>query len=759
MKRITSAILLALATMTNSLHADSFVIEDIDVQGLERVTLGATLAQLPLEIGGAFDESQAASVIRSLFQSGLFDDVSLYRQQNTLIIRVQERPSIADIQIEGNKQITTEQLEEALKGAGIAKGRVFKRSVLERLRQELHQQYLASGKYNVEVEAAAEELSRNRVDISIVIKEGNAAKIRQVSIVGNEYFDTQTLLDSMESGVPGPMALFSSRDNYAKPKLSTDIEQIRSRYLDNGFVNFEMESTQVSISPNKQDIFITLNMHEGEQFTLKDIDLLGDFPVEKAELRDLIELEQGDIFSRTKIKQATDRILDVLGEEGYAFANVNPIPELDQENKTVDLTFTVEPGNRVYVRRINFLGNYKTLDEVFRREMRQMEGALYGRSLVERSRVRLQRLRFVENVNIKTNRVPGKPDQVDLDVSISERMAGSFMIGAGYSQSQGVLFNMNLTQDNFMGQGDRVSLTFNNSKVNTVYDLSYTEPYYTLDGISRTWSVFYRETDAEEAAVSAYATDRRGGRMSFGIPLTENNRLRVGQSIEHVRLKLGEDPATEVTDFIDDYGNEYDLFPLTIGFTHDTRDRTIFASEGNLQRINAEYTLPGSDLEYYKVKFVSKNYFGVTDNTSLVVRTDVASGEGLNETESLPFFEKYYAGGVRTVRGYDVNSLGPKDSSGDPLGGDFRFLAGVDFLFPFPGSEQASSSRLSLFYDVGYVYSDIEAFDEGALRSSYGLGLVWLSPVGPLTFSYANPINNEPDDELQAFQFTIGGNF
>lgn len=743
----------------SSAWGDVFEVRDIEVEGLQRISAGTVFTYLPVKVGERFDEAQSAEVIRALYRTGFFDDVELRRRGDVLVVKVTERPAIADISFEGNKDIPTEQLTEVLKQVGIAKGRVFNRSVLERLERELRQQYFARGKYNVKIETTIDRLPRNRVDVAIKISEGRIAKIREVSIVGNEDYDEEDLLDELDSGVPGPLALFSSRDEYSKPKLAGDLEKLRSIYLDNGYINFNIDSTQVAITPDKKDIYITIDIDEGEQYTIKDVRLAGNLVVPEEELRGLITFGPGEIFSRSKITDTTTKITERLGDEGYAFANVNPVPEVDEDKREVTLTLFVDPGQRVYVRRINFIGNYKTRDEVFRREMRQMEGGWYSTSKINRSKVRLQRLPYVESVNIQTKRVPGSEDQVDLDVSITERLAGSFVIGAGYSQGQGFLFNMSLSQDNFFGTGKQVSLTFNNSQVTQIYSLSYTNPYYTLDGVSRGFTLFYRKTDTDQADVSRYTTDRFGGSINYGIPLTEYDSLRIGGGYDQTTVKLGSDAADELVDFLDTYGDTYNTYNLSGSFTHDTRDRTIFATRGNLQRIGAEIAAPGSDLEYWKLNYRIKQHIPFSETVSLALEADVAYGDGYGDTPDLPFFEKYYAGGIRSVRGYQANSLGPRDSLDDPLGGSFRTLASAELVFPMLGLEDVSSFRLGLFADAGNVFARYEDFETGELRTSVGIAAYWLSPVGPLTFSIAQALNDKPDDELEFFQFSLGTGF
>ena len=754
---ILAAALLWLALGTA--WAESFVVSDIEVEGLQRISAGTVFTYLPVKVGQTFDENEGPKVVRALYATGFFEDVQLRRRGDVLIVVVTERPSIAEITFEGNDDVPSDQLEEVLKQVGIAKGRVFNRSVLDRLQRELEQQYFARGKYNVKIDTTVDKLPRNRVDIAIKISEGQVAKIREVTIVGSGDYSEEDLLDKLDSGVPGPLAIASSRDEYSKQKLAGDLERLRSVYLDTGYVHFNIDSTQVAITPDKKDIFVTINIDEGEQYNISEVKLAGNLVLPEEEIQQLITVRAGDIFSRKKVTDTTTAITRRLGDEGYAFANVNAIPEIDEQNREIGLTLFVDPGQRVYVRRINFIGNYKTRDEVFRREMRQMESSWYSTSDIDRSKTRIQRLVYVESVNVETKRVPGADDQVDLDVTVVERLAGSFVIGAGYSQGQGVLFNMSLSQDNFMGTGKRVSVAVNNSQVNQIYSLSYTNPYYTVDGVSRGFTVFYRKTNTDKADVTRYNTNRYGANINYGIPLSEYDTGRLTFGYDKTKMIIGDSAATELHDFVDLYGDRYNTFSVEGGLTHDTRDRVIFPTSGNLQRLSLETSVPGSDLEYWRSTYSNKQHFRLYETGTLSLEGEVSYGEGYGSTYDLPFFEKYYAGGIRSLRGYKTNSLGPLDSNGDPYGGNFRVLGGAEFTFLPPGMEDVSSFRMSLFLDAGNVYADYQAFDANDIRTSAGVSAAWLSPVGPLTFSLAKALNDKPGDKLEVFQFSLGAGF
>ncbi|WP_018231127.1 outer membrane protein assembly factor BamA [Thioalkalivibrio thiocyanodenitrificans] len=759
MLKLLGRVLLLTLWFAASAQASTFAIEDIEVEGLERIAPGTVFTNLPVQVGDVFDDARSAEVVRALFRTGFFSDVTLRRRDNVLVVVVEERPAINEINISGNRDIKDDELMDALRQVGMVRGRVFNRTVLERMENELRQQYFARGKYNVRVEVEVEELPRNRVDVNIDIAEGQVAKIRRINLVGNETFRDRDILRRFDSGIPRWYAFFSRRDHYSRQKLAGDLETLRSKYLDDGFVNFSIDSTQVTLTPDRKDIYITVNVDEGDQYTLSDVRLGGNLIVDEQELMELVDVSPGDVFSRARITEAAERITQRLGDEGYAFANVNPIPEMDDENQEVSLTLFVDPGQRVYVRRINFTGNARSKDEVFRREMRQMEGAWYNASNVDRSRVRLQRLSYVENVNVETRRVPGQEDQVDLDISVRERLSGSFTVGVGYAQTEGVLFNLGLSQENFFGTGNRLDLAFNNSSVHTIYSVSYVNPYYTMDGISRGFSLFYRETDASQADITRYATNRFGGTVSYGIPLTEYDTFRVTPGYEHVEVLTTELSPVEVTDFLDRNGNNFNLYSLETSFTHDTRDRTVFATEGNLQRVGLKATLPGSDLEFYKADYRMQWFKPLRENLTFGLSAEVGYAESYGDNE-VPFFEHYFAGGARSVRGYRDFSLGPRDSTNnDPFGGTFRAVGSTELLFPPPFLEDMANIRMSLFFDAGQVYESYEDFDAGEIRTSVGVGMTWLSPVGALTFSLAQALNEGPDDEKQVFQFSIGAAF
>jgi outer membrane protein insertion porin family len=755
-------------------HADTFVVSEIKIEGLKRIPDGTLLNYMPIVVGDPIDDNQVTYAISELYKTGFFADVQFFRDGDVLLVRVKERPSIADVEFTGNSDIDDDALKDALLNIGVTRGQIYNRSLLEKLTLELERVYFSQGKYGVKIKTEVTDLDQNRVDIDITISEGQVALIKHINIVGNEAYDDETLLDELESGVPSSWALFSSADEYSKPKLNGDLEKIRSYYLDRGYIRFTIESTQVSITPDKQDIYITVNVSEGDRYKISSSKLTGELVVNRQTMESQIFTQQGMYFSRSLMTSSKKRLEDQMGRIGYAFSEVKVTPDIDDESKEVALTYFAIPGEKVYVRRIDIFGNDSTQDQVFRREMRLMEGSILASDLLERSKIRIQRLPYVETVSLDTVPVPGSSTQVDLKVKVEEKLAGSFNIGAGFSQTQGLIFNVGLTQENLFGTGKRLALNVNTDRANTIYSGSYTNPYYTIDGISRTVSVSFRDRDATEELINNFQTNSGDLNISYGIPLSEFNTLSLGYGFSHIKIIPSTiNPSVDVTLFLAENDGEtrFNSFTLNTSFSHDTRNRTVFANEGTQQTIGMNMTVPGSDLEYYKISYITNTYIGVTSATTLLLRSNLAYGDGYGKTRALPFFERYFAGGIRTVRGYESNSLGPRDPvSGFAVGGNLRVTGGADYIFPIPFVEKPPSSlRLSLFLDIGNVYLnnfhtyDAEPGDNGfqfdQLRSSYGASLVWISPIGPLRFSYAETINDVPGDDLRAFQFSIGSFF
>ena len=746
--------------------AETFKISGIEINGLERIDKGTVLSYLPVETGGRFDTAESSRILHALYKTGFFAKIDLQRDKNTIVLNLKERPAITEVNFKGNDDVDDEQLQEALDKIGIKPGRVYHRSLIEILEQNLQQVYFSHGKYGVKIETTIEELEDNRVNIDIKISEGLAALIKQINIVGNTVYKDEVLLEIFTLEQPETViGIDFDGDQYSRPVLTGDQEKLKSYYQDRGYINFKISSTQVSISPDKKDIYITINVDEGEQFRVEKVDLTGDFVFTEEEIRSKISLKPGDVFSNGAMIGSKTAISKMLGDEGYAFARVNVVPEQNKEEKTVKLTYVVQPGKKAYIRRINFTGNSKSTDRVLRQEMRLMEGAPLNTTALNRSKVRLQRLRFVEKVELKTVPVAGTDDQVDIDIKAVERLSGSFNISAGYSQVEGVVFGTSLTQDNLFGTGQRLNLSINTSDANTVYSVTHTDPYHTVDGISRSFEVNYRKRDASEELISNYLIDTAQVKVRYGIPISEYDRFSLGFGVETVDITLAEtDVAQEFIDFVDDQGDEFENITLQSSFTHDTRNRTVFADKGLIHSTSLDMTIPGGDLSFYKISHSSKFFFNIGGQHALMLRGRIRLGDGYGDTDGLPFFERFFAGGLRSVRGFETNSLGPFDDASDnPVGGDLSLVGGVEWIFPVPFMEVPPASvRMSLFYDAGNVFDRDEtdiahAFFE--LKDSIGISYVWLAPIGPLRFSWARALAPDSTDETEKFQFSIGSFF
>jgi outer membrane protein insertion porin family len=739
---------------------ESFVVRDIRLQGLSRITPGTVFNYLPVKVGDSFDEGKSTDAVKALFKTGLFDDVKLERDGDVLVVQVKERRAIARITLSGNTDIKTEDLLKGLKENGFAEGEVYDKSKLDRVALELQRQYFSQGKYGVRIDTKVTDLDNNRVAIAIDISEGRVARIKQINVVGNKVFDSKQLLKQFKLSTPTTFSFFTRADQYSKQKLAADLESLRSFYLDRGYINFNVDSTQVSITPDKNDVYVTVNISEGEQFTLSDVKLAGELIVPQADLFKVIHTRKGMIFSRKDATDSTKGITDRLGEDGYAFANVNAVPDVNIEKKTVTLTYFIDPGKRVYVRRINFFGNSKTRDEVLRREMRQLEGGYISTAKVNRSKVRLQRLDYFSEVNVETPAVPGTTDQVDVNFTVVEKPSGNLLLGLGFSQSQGVIFNTSVTQDNFLGSGKRIDFAFNNSNVNRAYRLGYLDPYWTVDGVSQGYNIGYQETNSSNGNVTQYNSAVFDVGTEFGIPLTEYNNINFGLSYEKTQLSnISSFASPQVLRFIKQEGNKFSDIKLTSSFSYDTRNKAFLPDRGTLHRISGELATPGGDLEYYKLFYDARWFYPLADQYTLALHGRFGYGDSYGNTPEFPFFENFYAGGPRTVRGYEDNTLGPKDLNNRALGGNVEVVGNVEVILPVPYLSDIESLRISGFMDTGDVYGIHQSVDLGQLRYSAGVAGLWLSPFGVLTISIAQPFNDQTHDRTQAFQFTFGTSF
>ena len=749
--------LIPLLYATSAAAMVPFVVKDIRVEGIQRTEAGTVFSYLPVKVGDTLNDEQAATALRALFATGFFKDVRLEVEQGVLVVIVRERPSIASIEINGVKDFPKDQMRDNLKYVGLAEGRIFDKGALEKAENELKRQYVARGKYGVLVKTSVTELERNRVAVSFDVVEGDVSKIRQINIVGNKDFSESELLDLMKLTTPTMWTWMTSNDQYSKQKLAADLEVIRSFYLDGGYMEFAVDSTQVSISPDKKDIFITLNITEGAKYTVSDIKLVGPEKIlPHDEMRALIDIKVGDVFSRKQLTESQKKIADRLGDDGYAFANVNAIPELDKEKHLVAFTFAADPGQRVYVRRINIVGNTKTQDEVIRREFRQTEGAWFATKKIQKSKQRVDKLDYFSEVNLETPAVQGTKDQVDLNVSVKEKPTGSFNVGAGISSGEGVVLTAGITQNNLFGTGKILSTQINSSKINQVYSVSYTNPYYTDDGVSRGFDVYKRSLDATTTSISPYLSDTLGAGVRYGIPIAEDERISYGLSVERTALTVFPTSSATLLSYVDTFGDTNNNLMGTVGWTRDSRDSAIYTTEGVVQRAIMEVGLPVSPQRYYKLTYQQQWFYPVSKTFTLMLNGEAGTAAGY-DGQPLPFFKNFYAGGVGSVRGYDPSSLGPRDINNSSMGGDQRLVTNAELLFPMPGYDKERSVRLSAFIDGGVIYGQpTQVPASTGPRFSTGLALTWISPVGPLKLSYARPINEQPEDKLQRFQFTLG---
>lgn len=745
--------LIAVFGEANALEA--FVVKDIRVEGLQRTEAGTIFSYLPVKVGETLNDEKAAAAIRALYATGFFRDVTLEAENGVLIVTVVERPSIAQVDFVGVKEFEPEQLRAGLKQVGLADGRIFDRSLLERAEQELKRQYVSRGKYAATVTTTVTPLERNRVALNFNVVEGEVAKIRQISIIGAKAYRERELLDQMVLRTPGMMTWFSKHDQYSRQKLQADLESLRSFYLNRGFIEFNIDSTQVSITPDKKDVYITVSITEGARFTVADVRLAGEMLVPAEELRKLITLKPGDVFSREVLTESTKAISDRLGNDGYAFANVNAAPEVDRDKRQVAFTFFVDPGRRVYVRRINITGNNRTRDEVIRREMRQIEGGWYSADRVNMSRSRIDRLGYFTDIAVETPSVTGTTDQVDVNINVTEKPTGNLLIGAGFSSSEGLILSGGLTQSNAFGSGNHLGLQLNTSKVNTVYSLSVTEPYYTVDGVSRGFDLYRRDVDPTEINSARYQSSTIGGQLRFAVPISELDTIHYGLGAERTRLTTFSDSPQRFIDFTNVFGERNTALLGTVGWARDNRDSQIYPTKGRFQRANVEVGLPGGTLRYYKTSYQHQWYYPISRYYTLMLNGEAGIGGGFGD-KPMPFFKNYYAGGVSSVRGFDSNSLGPKDANGNPLGGTRRVIGNAEFLFPFPGLTNDRSVRLSAFVDTGMI---ADKFASDAMRYSAGLAVLWVSPLGPLKISAAQPLNEKEGDRVQRLQFTFGTAF
>ncbi len=869
--------------MAQHLYAAAFTISDIRVEGLQRVSPSPVFAAIPVEAGDPADEETIRMVIRDLFATGFFDEINVFRDGAILIIRVKERPTISEIAIEGNKAIKTEMLEEAMTNNDLATGQIFQRSMLDGILNELERQYVAQGRYAAEVSAEVIDLPNNQVKIEVNVDEGDVATIKHLNIVGNTVFSDDELLSLFELTTTGMLSWITSDDRYAREKLKGDVETLESYYLDRGYLDFQVVSSQVSISPDQSSVYITLNIKEGEIYTVSKIDLAGELILPEGRMRQLVLLREGNTFSQNLMTSTEEYMTTLLGNAGYTNAEVQGIPDKNEEDHTVEITFLVNPSHRMYVRRIEFKGNTRTQDEVLRREMRQMEQSSASNAKVEQGKIRLERLGYFKGVEVENHDVPGTTDLIDVEYTVEEQPSGAVNASIGYGQGTGVLLGASLQENNWLGSGKQVGISVNHSEYQTLYNFSYTDPYFTPDGVNRGFSVFYNARDYSKINVTSYTTDSYGSTLSFGYPISEIQRLNYSIGYTHLQVETGNYTVqeikrtpgaldldnqtylavsttelagrdntvssgyfddfsldTELVDesmetqvppgFVDLYGDTFDTVSLRLAWVRSTLNRGILATRGSKQTFSIDVTVPGSDLEYYTLEYEGQVFWPLTRSLTMRFRTSLGYGGGYGDMERLPFFKNYYAGGFGSIRGFRRSSLGPQasppalytyeatdytgvDANGDGVndsyqlgglayvlcgsnsvrvtsngqlgyciedqlersfssasrrsrsfGGNVLVEFGAELLFPIPFLEDQRSAQLSLFIDAGNVFdtdcaaTQLNCFDVTAdeLRSSYGIALNWLSAMGPLTFSLAEPIKYSETDRRESFQFSMG---
>ncbi len=757
---------LAFAPGAKAQNFEPFRVQDIRIDGLQRIAPGTVFTYLSIEKGDTVDRAAAANAIRALFKTGFFNDVEIDRQGDILVVKVTERPAINKLIIVGNKEIKTEDLEKGLKQIGLAEGETFDRLSLDRVSQELNRNYDDRGKYNVTITPTVTPLDRNRVDVTITIAEGQVAKIRNINIVGNQAFNDKLLMDNWESSTGSWLSWYKHDNQYSREKLSGDLEKLNSYYLDRGYIDFNVDSTQVEITPDRRDMFLTTNISEGQIYKVSSVTVSGDTIVPKADLEKLVTVKEGEVFSRRQLENTVDRMTIVLSNIGYAFVKITPVPEVDKDARTVGIDFQVAPGPRVLVRRIVFKGNTRTADSVLRREMRQLEGSWFSQAAVDRSRIRLQRLGFFDDITVDTPAVPGTNDQVDVVVNVKEHTSGQFTFGLGYSQLEGLITTLQLDENDFLGTGNHFGITISNSVFQKSVNFNYLDPYFTASGVSVGYGLFYTQFNNSNFNTAQYSSNSSGGTVTFGVPITENDTvgLTLGANSKKIQVIPGLTPEVII-----DYLNAVNHFTFKtesadISWAKDTRNSFFAPTRGTYQRFGAFIALPGSTQEYYKLSYSFEHFFPLSSYLVLRTATNLGYGNGYGNAKGngLPFFENFYAGGVTSVRGFRDNTLGPfafaaGSPTQQPLGGAVKTTGSIETFFPRLLSTE--SARLSTFIDFGNVYAKPGDFSFNTLRASVGIALQWRAPIGPIIISYAQPIRSQPGDQPEHLQFTFGSSF
>ncbi|HMN22211.1 MAG TPA: outer membrane protein assembly factor BamA [Ottowia sp.] len=736
---------------------DPFTVRDIRVEGLQRVEPGTVFASLPLRVGDTYTDDKGTAAIRALFGLGLFTDVRLEVAGDVLVVIVQERPTVAAVEFAGNKEFSNEVLQGALRDAGLAAGQSYDRALVDRAEQELKRQYINRSLYGAEVTTTVTPLERNQVRLTFNIVEGRAARIKDIHIVGNHAFSESRLKDLFELDTGGWLAWYTKSDQYSRSKLNADLEALRSFYLTRGFLDFKIDSTQVAMSPDKESIGITVNITEGDRFVVSGVTLDGNFLDRDDEFKSLVTIKPGEPYNADQVAETTKAFIDHFGNYGYAFAHVEAVPDVDRANNRVAITLRADPARRVYVRRINIHGNTRTRDEVIRREFRQYESSWYDAEKIRLSRDRVDRLGYFTELSVTTAEVAGAPDQVDLDVEVKEKPTGNVSIGAGYSSAEKLAFTFGLSQENAFGSGNRLDLQLNTGKYNRTVVVSATDPYFTTDGVSRTVDVYYRTQKPYEDQGGNYTLVTMGAGLKFGLPVTELDTVYLGMNLERTRIKPGTNIPAAYLAYAERFGYTSDAIPFTLGWSRDSRDSALAPNSGRYQRLLGELGLIG-DARYVKANYQYQQYVPLNKQYTLAFNGELGWGKGLGG-QPFPVFKNFYSGGLGSVRGYDQSTLGPRDVTGAFIGGTRKVTLNAEFITPFPGAGNDRTLRLFGFVDAGALYGENEKISGDALRYSTGVGLSWISPLGPLRFAYAVPLRKRPGDRIQRFQFQIGTSF
>jgi len=750
----------------------AFRVQDIKLEGIQHVKPGIVFHNFPITTGNVVNQQALSAAVKKLYRSGYFQNIEVARDGNVLTLKLVERPAISKIRIKGNKIIKTPALKEGLEQAGLKEGVVFKRSSIDFIKAELQTVYASQGRYNAKIDTEIEPLSGNRIAVNVDIKEGKVALINHINIIGNTVFEDSELTELFDSKLASFWSWFSKDDRYSRERLSGDVERLRSHYLDRGYLNFKITSTQVSISPDKQNVFVSINVDEGAKFKIGEIKVKGELVVSEKSLREALAIKTGDIFSRQLLSESEQEMLKVLGNSGYMFASIQPAPsEVDDE--TVDVTFYLRPGKQTYVRRINIKGNEKTADLVIRRQLRQMEAALASTEKITKSKEKLDRAAFFSNVDIQTVPVPGTDDQIDVELTVEERSSGNFTASVGFSQTENLILDFGVSQDNFLGSGNRVSANVTKSDVRKEIAFDYTNPYYTVDGVSRGFDVYLRNEDFDENSSSKYKIDELGAGVTFGYPINEYQRISLRVGVEKIDVVPSNETSEEVANYVADNGDKFTNVTTTLFWSENRLNRGVFPTKGRKQSVSLEVAAPGSDLSYYRVSYNGSWISPLSEDEKWLVgaRGSVGYAEKLGD-KAFPFFKNYFAGGIGSMRGVSGNSLGPDDTENESIGGNVRVVGGADLIFPMPGLNDVQKYRTSLFVDVGGVFATKclkvntgttsncnEGFNSDDLKYAAGLGFTWLTPLGPLTFSYAKLLNKEAGDDEKKFDFTLGGTF